>query len=76
MRHTVDWTWAAGASTNTFCSPGIGVGLIVVTHSLEFAERHADLIIIIDEVRSQMGSKEILRSPKSRFLQSIAIALD
>jgi ABC-type polar amino acid transport system ATPase subunit len=48
-----------------------GVGLIIVTHSIGFARRFADLIIIIEDGRiTELGGSKILENPTSQFLQT------
>jgi ABC-type sulfate/molybdate transport systems ATPase subunit len=52
------------------------VGLIVVTHSLDFARRYADKVIILDKGQvTENGSRDILHNPNSSFLRR-AIGLD
>ncbi|MBI4066144.1 ATP-binding cassette domain-containing protein [Candidatus Gottesmanbacteria bacterium] len=47
-----------------------GVGLIVVTHSLEFARRYADQIIVIEHgTITDKGSQGVFDDPNSHFLQ-------
>lgn len=47
-----------------------GVGLIVVTHSLEFAQKYADYVVVLDEgVVSESGPRSLFKNPKSTFLQ-------
>jgi ABC-type Fe3+/spermidine/putrescine transport system ATPase subunit len=51
---------------------GIGVGLIVVTHSLDFARRYADSIIVLEEgAVTESGGSEILDQPRSSFLKRV-----
>lgn len=48
----------------------VGVGLIVVTHSLEFAQKYADYIIVLEDGRiAEFGSISIFENPSSRFLK-------
>ena len=48
-----------------------GVAIIVVTHSLDFARRHADQIIVIeDQTLAEIGPVEILINPRSRYLRA------
>lgn len=47
-----------------------GVGLIVVTHSLEFAQKYADYVVILEKgVVAESGPSSIFKNPKSKFLK-------
>ncbi len=47
-----------------------GVGLIIVTHSLDFARSYADRIVVVENgAITETGSKSVLDSPTSQFLQ-------
>jgi len=47
-----------------------GVGLVVVTHSLDFARRFADHVLIIEEgVLTENGPRSVFERPKSPFLK-------
>jgi ABC-type Fe3+/spermidine/putrescine transport system ATPase subunit len=49
-----------------------GVGLIVVTHSLEFARKYADQIFVLEDGRiTESGIAELLDNPKSSFLKRV-----
>jgi ABC-type Fe3+/spermidine/putrescine transport system ATPase subunit len=46
-----------------------GVGLIIVTHSLEFAQKYADFIVVLENGRvTDSGDQSIFKNPSSRFL--------
>jgi ABC-type glutathione transport system ATPase component len=48
-----------------------GVAIIVVTHSLEFARRHADQIVVIENhTLAEIGPVEILDNPRSNYLRA------
>lgn len=54
-----------------------GVGLIVVTHSLEFAQTYADHIVILEKGEIvEYGPQSIFKYPKSRFLKLAMSNLD
>jgi len=47
-------------------------GLILVTHSLEFAMRYADCVVVLESgVISEVGGREIFDEPKSLFLRRV-----
>lgn len=47
-----------------------GVGLIVVTHSLEFAQKYADYVLILEDGKiSESGPRTIFNNPISKFLK-------
>lgn len=47
-----------------------GVTLIVVTHSLEFARRYADQVVVVEDgTISEIGTRDILERPTSRYLR-------
>lgn len=47
-----------------------GVGLIVVTHSLEFARRYADYVVVLEKGRMvESGPSSVFKNPSSRFLR-------
>ncbi|MBI3005303.1 MAG: ATP-binding cassette domain-containing protein [Ignavibacteriales bacterium] len=47
-----------------------GIGLFIVTHSLDFAQVYADhLVIVEDGTISEMGPREILEHPTSLYLR-------
>src|SRR5712692_2724988 len=49
-----------------------GVGLIVVTHSLAFARKYADEVLVIeDETITELGPRTILDKPTSSFLRRV-----
>lgn len=49
-----------------------GIGLIVVSHSLEFARTYADSILIIDEGKiAEFGDKNLFDHPSSSFLKTV-----
>jgi ABC-type sugar transport system ATPase subunit len=53
-----------------------GVGLIVVTHSLDFARRYADHVIVLEKGRMvENGPSSVFKNPSSRFLQLALIQL-
>ena len=46
-----------------------GVGIIVVTHSLAFAQQHADHIVVLEGgLVAELGPRSILNSPSSKYL--------
>ena len=46
------------------------VGLIVVTHSLEFAQKYADFIVVLENGQvTDVGDKSVFSNPHSRFLK-------
>jgi len=47
-----------------------GVALIVVTHSLDFARRYAERVVVVEDgTISEIGSKSILNQPRSAYLR-------
>ena len=55
----------------------VGVGLIVVTHSLEFAQKYADYVIVLENGRIvEFGTLSIFENPQSRFLQLAVSTLE
>lgn len=47
-----------------------GVALIIVTHSLEFARRYADQVVIVEDgTVTDVGTRDILERPKSPYLR-------
>lgn len=49
-----------------------GVGLIVVTHSLDFARQYADRVVVIERGElTEIGPKAIFDQPKSSFLKRV-----
>ena len=47
------------------------MGLLVISHSIDFARRHADQILVLDQGRLvETGGCEILEAPVSEFLRS------
>ena len=47
-----------------------GVGLILVTHSLNFAQRYADTILVLETgLVTDLGDRHLLKHPSSRYLQ-------
>lgn len=54
-----------------------GVGIILVTHSIDFASRFSDSVLVIQDGRAvEFGTRSILNSPKSRFLLSVMSNID
>ena len=48
----------------------LGVGLMVVTHSVELARRYADQVIVVEDGRvTEVGSRDAFDNPTSRFLR-------
>lgn len=49
-----------------------GVGLVVVTHSLEFAQKYADRVIIVENGSvTEIGSQAVFKCPTSVFLRRV-----
>jgi len=49
-----------------------GVGLVVVTHSLDFAKKYADRVVVIEDGEVvEEGSSTLFTQPRSRFLKNI-----
>ena len=47
-----------------------GVGLIVVTHSLEFAKKYSDYVVVLEKgILVEIGPSSIIKNPNSRFLK-------
>ncbi|MDP2605453.1 MAG: ATP-binding cassette domain-containing protein [Deltaproteobacteria bacterium] len=47
-----------------------GVALIIVTHSLEFARRYADRVVIVEDgTVTDVGTRDILERPRSPYLR-------
>lgn len=51
---------------------GTGIGIGIATHSITFARRYASKLLVLEQGKLvEQGGPEILRSPSSRFLQSV-----
>lgn len=54
-----------------------GVGLIIVTHSLEFAQKYADYVVVLDKgVIAESGPSSVFDNPKSAFLKLAVSSFD